>query len=56
MKNTTDCDILGIVYPVWGSTLPYPLRDLVYALPESNGQKVILIGNAGAFSGDTGIH
>jgi formate hydrogenlyase subunit 6/NADH:ubiquinone oxidoreductase subunit I/flavodoxin len=55
-ENTTDCDILGIVYPVWGSTLPYPLRDLVYALPESNGQKVILIGNAGAFSGDTGIH
>lgn len=55
-ENTTDCDMLGIVYPVWGSTLPNPLRDLVAALPESSGQKVILIGNAGAFSGDTGIH
>ncbi|HPJ90073.1 MAG TPA: EFR1 family ferrodoxin [Thermotogota bacterium] len=48
-------DMIGFVYPVWGSTMPNPQRDLLSHLPNSNGRKLFFIGNAGVFSGDTGI-
>lgn len=52
----TDCDLIGFIYPVWGSTLPNPQREIVELMPKSNGQKVFLFGNCGAFTGDTGIY
>ena len=50
-----DCDLIGILYPVWGSTLPDPLQDLVCELPEGGGKRMFLIGTCAAFSGDTGM-
>lgn len=48
--------LFGIVYPVWGSALPAPLQSLAASLPRRCGRAVFLVGTAGAFSGDTGIH
>ncbi len=52
---TEDCDMLGFVYPIWGSSVPKPQLDVIKLMPESNGQKVFLIGNAGMDAWDTGI-
>lgn len=51
-----DCDLIGFAYPVWGSTLPNPQRILIEKMQNGNGKKAFLIGNAGAFSGDTSVH
>ncbi len=51
-----DCDMVGFVYPVWGSTMPNPQRDILEKMKNGRGTKVFFIGNAGIFSGDTGIY
>lgn len=51
-----DCDLLGFVFPVWGSDLPKPQRDLIENLADGNNMKVFLIGNAGMDAWDTGVH
>jgi ferredoxin/flavodoxin len=53
---TRDCDLIGILYPVWGSTLPDPLQELVRDLPEGRGRRVFLVGTCAAFTGDTGMY
>jgi ferredoxin len=50
-----ECDLIGILYPVWGSTLPDPLQELVRELPAGNGKRVFLVGTCAAFTGDTGM-
>jgi len=51
-----DADLLGILYPVWASTLPDPLQALVQALPRGEGRRLFLLGNCAIFTGDTGMH
>ncbi len=50
-----DADMVGIIYPVWGSTLPSVLGENLLKSKKSD-KKMFLIGNCGAFSGDTGPH
>lgn len=49
------CDLLGVFYPVWGSNPPDPLVNYLQALPEGAGQRIFLVGNCCAFTGDTGL-
>lgn len=51
-----NADMVGIVYPVWGSTLPEPYRDLIPRMKNGNGKKLFLLGNCGIFTGDTGMY
>jgi ferredoxin/flavodoxin len=51
-----NADMTGIVYPVWCSTLPEPYWDLISRMEDGKGKKMFLIGNCGAFTGDTGMH
>jgi ferredoxin/flavodoxin len=51
-----DCDMLGFLYPVWGSNPPDPLVEYLMDLPEGNSKKLFLLGNCAAFTGDTGLH
>jgi ferredoxin/flavodoxin len=53
---TQDCDLIGILYPVWGSTLPDPLQNVVLNLDEGRGKRVFLVGTCAAFTGDTGMY
>jgi ferredoxin len=52
----TNCDLTGFVYPVLGSTLSNPQREIIEQMLHENWQKVFLIGNYDAFTGDTGIY
>jgi len=56
LAAAADCDMLGIFYPVWGSTLPDPFRQLIPTMPNGGGKRLFLIGDCGIFSGDTGIY
>jgi len=49
-----DCDMLGFIYPIWGSSIPKPQLDSIDQLADSEGQKVFLFGNAGMDAWDTG--
>ena len=52
-----NCDLLGIFYPVWCSTIPDLFKELFLGMkPIKSNLKVFLIGNYGAFTGDTGIY
>ncbi len=51
-----DCDIMGILYPVWGCELPGPLQDFVDRMGPGNGKKVFLIGTAANGAADTGMN
>ncbi len=52
-----NCDMVGIFYPVWGSSLPTPLKDVVNNIAPINGtKKMFLIGNCGILVDDTGLH
>lgn len=57
-KFLFDCDLTGIFYPVWGSTLPDPFRDFIAGLEEDSreGKKMFLVGNCAIFTGDTGMY
>ena len=50
-----ECDLKGIFYPVWGSDPPDPMMEYRKKMLEGNGQKIFLVGNCCAFSGDTGM-
>jgi NAD-dependent dihydropyrimidine dehydrogenase PreA subunit len=51
-----DGDLIGILYPVWGSTLPDPLQEVVHDLGAGGGKRVFLIGTCAMFTGDTGMY
>jgi NAD-dependent dihydropyrimidine dehydrogenase PreA subunit/flavodoxin len=53
-----DCDLIGVFYPVWGSDMPDPLRELFAGLADGagGGRRLFLIGDCGVFTGDTGMH
>jgi NAD-dependent dihydropyrimidine dehydrogenase PreA subunit len=55
LTSGEECDLIGVFYPVWGSDLPDPLRDLVHELPEGCGKRMFLLGTCAAFTGDTGM-
>ena len=50
-----DCDMLGFVYPIWGSSIPKPQLDSIEKLADSDDRKVFLFGNAGMDAWDTGV-
>ena len=50
-----DCDIIGILYPVWGSNPPDPLVEYLLNMPKCKGKKLFFLGNCCAFTGDTGL-
>ena len=49
------CDMLGFFFPIWGSNPPDPLLDYLKNMQQYKKQKVFLIGNCAAFTGDTGL-
>ncbi|MBD3425884.1 MAG: hypothetical protein GF409_01480 [Candidatus Omnitrophica bacterium] len=51
-----NCDMLGVLYPVWGSNMPDPVRERLEGLPGAEGRKVFLVGNCAVFTGDTGMY
>lgn len=55
-KWVDGCDMLGFVYPVWGSSIPAPQLEVIRTMDEGKGQKVFLFGNAGMDAWDTGVY
>ena len=52
-----NCDLIGIFYPVWSSTLPEPFRKIISNHKKAEGnKKIFLIGNCAQFTGDTGLY
>lgn len=55
MEFRDESDLVGIFYPVWGSTIPSIIgEELLKNRPAR--RKMFFIGNCGAFSGDTGVY
>ena len=51
-----NCDMIGVLYPVWGSDMPDPVRERMRGMKEGRGRKVFLVGDCAVFTGDTGMH
>ncbi len=49
-----ESDMMGFLYPVWGSNPPDPMVDYLNNMPEGNA-KIFFVGNCCAFTGDTGL-
>lgn len=56
LTYTTCADMVGIFYPVWGSSLPDPIRTRIPNMEQGNGKPMFLIGNCAVFTGDTGMY
>lgn len=55
MEYRDESEMLGIFYPVWGSTMPDQIAYNVTRIKPST-RKMFLIGNCALFTGDTGIY
>ena len=56
MEFAGNCDMIGVLYPVWGSNMPDHVRDKMNALEAGNGKKMFLVGDCAVFTGDTGMY
>ncbi|MCG8484908.1 MAG: EFR1 family ferrodoxin, partial [Clostridia bacterium] len=55
MEYEDDTDMMGILYPVWGSNFPTPIEKEILKIKPRN-KKMFLIGNCALFTGDTGLY
>lgn len=55
MEYRDDSDLLGIFYPVWGSTMPDQIAYNVTRI-KPTARRMFLIGNCALFTGDTGLY
>ena len=53
--DLNNCDMIGFLYPVWGSNPPDPMVEYLEKMPEGNGKKLFFVGNCCSFTGDTGL-
>ncbi|MHA1733119.1 MAG: EFR1 family ferrodoxin, partial [Promethearchaeota archaeon] len=51
-----NADIIGVVFPVYGSTYPRIFRAWLDALPDGEGMPAFVVSTMALFSGDTALH
>lgn len=59
--DVLDCELLIVLYPVWGSDMPEPLQVFFEGVERASTDHitrpaVALVGNCGIFTGDTGVY